>query len=349
MNHIVEKQENPVEKVSAQQTVRINPLWFLSLVFFSMALHSLVAYANRPFQTNILFELLFGAVNFAVVLMIYYGISRIAFAGQFLFLGIAALVSVSVGAFLTKDVPAVTMGAGWMTVILSSLVCGVLASKKIALAKVFAFSLGVLAVFASIQLFPLWAKLFESAADLVNLMVDDISENLLAWGYSEAKIQSIGEQMRVISNGMLRILPAMSLMAAMFQFAIAFWFFARWLSSRGAGYANFPSFILWKIPFVLTPALLIAVSMRLLGNDLMVLIADNLILILAMVYSIAGIALLEFFMKKFRFGVISRIIIYFLFLVTHVVGFAFLAVAGFIDSFFDWRRKYPLPLDIKTG
>ena len=314
-----------------------------------MVLHSLVAYANRPFETNILFELLFGAVNFAVVLMMYYGISRIAFAKQFLFLGIAAAISITAGALLTKDVPAVSMAAGWMTVLFSSLVCGVLASRQIALPKVFVIALGVLAVFASVQLFPLWSKLFESAVELTNMMISDLSDTLLAAGYSEAKVQTMSEQFRVIYEGMLRILPAMSLMAAMFQFAIAFWLFVKWLSKSGAGYVKFPSFISWKIPFALTPVLLAAVSMRLLGNDLRVLVADNLILILAVVYSIGGLSLLEFFMKKFRFGTISRFLIYLLFFVTHVVGFAFLVLVGFIDSFFDWRRKYPLPLDIKTG
>ena len=79
------------------------------------------------------------------------------------------------------------------------------------------------------------------------------------------------------------------------------------------------------------------------------LVADNLLLILAVFYSVTGIALMEFFMKKFYVSMLGRILIYILLFLSHVIGFALLAFLGFVDSFYDWRRKYPLPLDIKTS
>jgi hypothetical protein len=217
------------------------------------------------------------------------------------------------------------------------------------LPKVFGAAVCAVILFSAVQLYPLWSKLFESAADLAKMMMADLGEALTAVGYSESVAQNLTEQIGGFYEILLRIIPSLSLMAAMFQFALAFWLFVTWLIKRGGSTFGFPKFISWKIPFALTVILLAGILMRLLGNDFLTLVADNMILILAVVYSIAGIAMLEFFMKKFRFGGISRFLIYFLLLVTHIIGFAFLGLVGFVDSFFDWRRKYPLPLDYKTG
>jgi hypothetical protein len=350
VNHIAEKQENPAaETITATGAAYPTPIWLMALVFIAMIVHALVAYADRPFQTNILLELLFGAVNFVVVLIMYFGISRAAFSRQFMFLSISAAIAITVGVVFTRQIPAMSMAAGWLAILLTSVMCGVLSARRITLPKVFAAALGVLVMFVGIQLFPLWTKLFESAAELTNLVMSDLSDSLIAMGYSDSTIQNITEQFRVFYEALLRILPSLSLLAAMFQFSIGFWLFAHWLKRNSGNQYSFPEFILWKAPFAMTALVLAGVLMRLFGNDIVTLIADNLITILAVVYSITGIALLEFFMKKFRFGVISRFLIYLLLLLTHVIGFAFLALAGFVDSFFEWRRKYPLPLDYKTG
>lgn len=349
MNHIAKNEGITVEKITPEQSSHTNSIWFLSLVFVSMVLHALIAYANRPFQTNLLLELSFGAVNFGVVVMMYYGISRAAFSQQFIFLGVAGVTVITLSAVLTKQIPALTIAGGWITVLLTSILCGVLAFRQLALPKVLAVALCAVVLFSSVQLYPLWSKMFGSATDIINLLVADAREVLVSAGYSEATADKFAGQANIIYGAVLRILPALSIMAAMFQFAVAFWLFAGWLNKNGGHKNGFPQFILWKVPFALTPLLLLGVLMRLFGNDLMKLAADNLILLLAIIYSVAGLAMLEFFMKKLRFGGISRFLIYFLFLVTHVIGFTFLALAGFADSFFDWRRKYPLPLNNKTS
>ncbi|MGH8015947.1 MAG: DUF2232 domain-containing protein, partial [Candidatus Zixiibacteriota bacterium] len=247
---------------------------------------------------------------------------------------------------LTKDISHVTMAAGWSAVLGSSILCGVLSAKNISLPKVFAIVLGVPAIFASVQLLPLWSKLISNSVELAEIMTEDLSESLSAMGYSPETIKTISEGVKSFYAVFIRLTPSLTLLAVIFQFSIGFWLFVKWLNRVGK--SRFPSFIDWKMPFAVTPLIIIGVLMRLFGNEWMTLVADNLIVILAVFYSIAGIALLEFLMKKFRFGLFSRILIYLLLLVTHFVGFIFLALAGFVDGFFDWRRKYPLPLDYKN-
>lgn len=314
-----------------------------------MLVHGLVAYAQRPFETTLLLELGLGVINFAAILTMYYGISRLSYSGRYLIVGIFSVLSITAGAVLSEEVGVLSMGAGWAAVLVSAVSCGVFAARQVRFPHVFAISLLLLTAFAALQLFPLWSKVIVQAHEVADALGTDLKETMAIGGYSQAEIQNISQEFSVLLAAFFRLVPAFSLMAAMFQFAMGFWLFVRWLNRSGNRHAAFPNFIHWKMPFMLTAFLILGILLRLLGNKTMVLIADNLLLILAVFYAIAGIALIEFFMKRFRFGLLSRFLIYLLFLLTHIVGFALLMLLGFTDSFFDWRRKYPLPLDIKTG
>ena len=349
VNHIAEKQGNPAETVTSATSSRADSKWFLILVFLALLIHAWIAYAHRPFETTFALELLFGVINFVVILAIYYGVSRLAYSSRFVLIGLFAALAISAGAILSKEVTVMTMASGWAAVLISSILCGVLVAKQIPLQRVYAIALLVLAAIVAVQLFPLWSKMISSATDVAEALMSDIGETLTLGGYTKEQIQSIAENFKSFYAGFVRVLPSFSIMAAMFQFSIGFWLFVRWLNRTRRQNIVFPEFINWKMPFVLTPFLVAVIIMRLFGNDLIILIADNLLLILAVFYAITGIALIEFYMKRFRFAILSRVLVYLLFLLTHVVGFALLTLLGFIDSFFDWRRKYPLPLGNKTG
>lgn len=323
--------------------------WFLFLIFPAMLIHAFVAYAHRPFQTTIGLELLFGLVNFAAIIMIYYGVSRMAYLGRYILLGISAIIAIAAGAVMTREVSILPMVSGWAAVLITPFLCGVLVGRQLSLPKIFAAALVIMSVFVSLQLFPIWLQMISSAPEVGDALISDLKETLAVAGYTAEQIEFGSIQFRSFYDAFVKILPSFSILAAMIQFTVGFWLFAKWLNRSGSQYLYPLGLVKWKMPFALTPFLVAAILMRLLGNDLLVTIADNLILILAVFYSIAGITLVEFFIKKFRFAFFSRFLVYLLFLMTHVVGFAFLTLLGFADSFFNWRRKYPLPLDYKTG
>ena len=319
------------------------------LVFLAMLVHALIAYAHRPFETTLALELVLGAVNFVLIVLMYYGISRLAFTGRFILISWFAALAIAVGTILSQEVTATIMAAGWAALLISSIVCGVLAARKIPIERVYAASLLPLTALVSVQLFPLWSNMISSATDMAETLWSDFGDTQTLSGYSQVQISNFGEQFKAFYAALVRVLPSFSLLAVMFQFSIGFWLLIRWLNRTGRENSFIPDFLNWKMPFLWAPVLVGAIVMRLLGNDLIVLISDNLLLILAVIYSIAGIALIEFYMKRFRLAVLSRILVYLLFLLTHVAGLALLTLLGFIDSFYDWRRKYPLPLNNKTS
>ncbi len=241
------------------------------------------------------------------------------------------------------------MVSGWAALLIASFLCGNLVSRQFPLPKVYSAALVILSVFVSVQLFPFWSKLISSAPEISDALNSDLKETLVIAGYTADQIEFASIQFKTFYAAFVRILPAFSILAAIIQFTAGFWLFMKWLDRSGHQYLHPVGFVKWKMPFVLTPVLVAAILMRLFGNDLLIMVADNLIFILAVFYAIAGVTLVEFFMKKFRFAFFSRFLVFLLFILTHIVGFAFLAVLGFTDSFFEWRRKYPLPLDFKTG
>ena len=314
-----------------------------------MLVHAFVAYAHRPFKSTIALELFFGMLNFAAIVMMYYGISRMAYLKWYVLLSISVIIAIAAGAILTRDVTALPMASGWAAVLITSVLCGTLVLRQQSLPRVYTAALVMLTVFASVQLYPLWSQMFSSAPEVAGALISDLKDTLAIAGYTAEQIDNASSQFKSFYAVFVRILPSFTILAVALQFTIGFWLFVKWLNRSGSQYLLPIDLVKWQMPFALSPFLVTAILMRLFGNELLVLIADNMILILAVFYSIAGITVVEFFMKKFRFAFFSRFLIYLLFLLTHVVGLAFLALLGFADSFFDWRRKYPLPLDYKTG
>jgi len=326
-----------------------NSIWFIILVILAMLIHPLMAYAHRPFPTTIALELVFGAMNFAAIVIMFYGINRLVYGGNYLVLAMAAAAAIFIGWYYSSEVSLLSILAGWGTILFSSGVGGFLASRNFPLARIYAVALLLIIVFSSLQMFPVWTKIISSASEISESLSLDLQESLQNAGYSQHQTELIAEQFKVFYAAFTRVLPAFSLMAIMFQFTIGLGMFLKWLRQSGQANLNIPEFLKIKMPFALTPVLMLGVLLRLLGNNYMTIAADNILLVLAVFYSIAGISLFEFYMKKFRFSMLSRIFVYLLFVLTHVIGFALLTLVGFVDSFFDWRRKYPLPLDYKTG
>lgn len=339
---------NRVPVFTAESETRHN-IWFSVLVGASFLVHSFIAYAQRPFTTTAALELIFGSINFTAIVLLFYGISRLYYTRQYIFLAVSSALAIALAVILSGKVTALMITAGWCAVLSTPIVCAHLTQKNYSPIRIYGWSLLVLVLFSSMQLFPLWTKMIIGAGEAFKLISKDLTTALIGAGYSQSAADSMMAQFEIFYQSFVRLMPSITILAVMMQFSLGFYFYMRWLKRFGNTSISIPSFLHWKMPFAATPVLLIAVIMRLTGNEMLTLFADNLILILAVYYSITGLSVLEFFMKKFYVSTMGRIIIYFLLMVSHVIGFALLALVGFVDSFYDWRRKYPLPIDIKTS
>ncbi len=317
------------------------PVQLLLSVLIASFLHGFIAYSKRPFELGVPFELLLGTVNFVVVVFLFGSISTIIYYRKNLQLSLVVAPAIIMSLLFTKSDMILVVVAGWSAVLAPSVLCGRLALYNHSIPRIFLASVTALVLFGSLQMIPMWQAL-TSSEEIAQLILE--TETVLS---ANAYSAENAEQVKNFLTFFLRVLPALTVMSIIIQFALGFWLFARWQFIRGNKNFKLPHFNTWKLPFSFTPLVLSAVLLRLFGNDSMTIIADNLILILTLLYTFTGISLLGFLMQKSQLSIYLKLVAYLMLFLFHIYGLAFLALLGFVDSFFDWRRKYPLPIGSK--
>jgi len=310
-------------------------------VLIASFMHGFIAYSQRPIEIGVPFELLLGTLNFVVVVFLFFGISTMTYYRRNLPLILVVVPAIIMSLLLTKSNMVWVAMAGWSAVVAPSVICGRLAQYNYSVTKVFTASVVVLVLFGSLQMIPMWQTI-TSSEEIAQLILET-EPALAASGYSAEN----AKQIREFLTFFLRILPALSVLSIIMQFALGFWLFARWQFIRGKANLRLPPLVSWRIPFSFTPLILIGVLLRLFGNDWVVISADNLLFVLTLVYSVTGLSLLVFLMQKGGLSIYLKLIIYLVIFLSHIYGLAFMALLGFVDSFFDWRQKYPLPIGFK--
>lgn len=99
------------------------------------------------------------------------------------------------------------------------------------------------------------------------------------------------------------------------------------------------NFANWRVPFMVTPVLLLAMAFQVVGGGTLKLIGSNMLVILAVYYGVTGLALIEYYLKRLQLSLGMKFMFYLLMFLTQMVGFIMAAFLGFLDSFFHWRLR----------
>jgi hypothetical protein len=92
----------------------------------------------------------------------------------------------------------------------------------------------------------------------------------------------------------------------------------------------------WLLPTALGLALSIFVT-----NDFWYFLGINILVVTGNVYALAGLAVMEAFMKRLMFPMPLRIALYIVLFFLNFIGLVFLAIIGLADSRFSFRRQTP--------
>jgi Predicted membrane protein (DUF2232) len=188
------------------------------------------------------------------------------------------------------------------------------------------------------QMVIVWPQLSIAMQTMTADLAADSESYFSSMGYGAEVVQKSVEQTRVVLTAIMRLLPSLMVMSVLSQLAIGFLILMRLMSHR-LGYPVAPHFVAWKTPFLLAPAVIAAVALRFLGNESAEFVGDNLLALLAVCYCIGGLALMEYYLIRARFGRVTKSLFYIALFFTQVMGFAVTAFAGFIDSFADFRAR----------
>jgi hypothetical protein len=165
-------------------------------------------------------------------------------------------------------------------------------------------------------------------------------------GYHPDAVESYTAMLLGVSKAVARLVPAMTLMDLVVQFSIGFlWFLWRGLAAERSATLLRPM-AQWKVPFALTPLVVAATLGRLLGNDTVILVADNVIMALSLFYCLGGLALITHVLNRLKMPLIVRILFYVMLTLTGLLGYLFTVLLGFLDSFADWRKISPRSIEL---
>jgi len=126
-------------------------------------------------------------------------------------------------------------------------------------------------------------------------------------------------------------------MSAITQYSLGFaWFAGRVARERGteSPVASFPS---WRAPRFFALVTILALGLRLFSGEVGIMVADNLLAAVSVVYAITGLALFEYYLRRFRIKPVLKVVFYLLLVPTGLVGYLALALFGLTNSIYDWR------------
>ena len=326
---------------SSQRINRSNPI----PVIVAMLAFSVTLYGGSSEKTNFLLSLTVTPVNYVLAMYLYYGIARLTFERQALWLLVSATLAVGLSCVLMGTNQFFLALAGWGALLGGGVVSGHMSLHGYRPRTVFSVSLGVVFAMAVLQLYPLWHEVLSTMPETTRMLVEEARRQLTLIGESPEHIRKGLESFQLMMGVVMRLLPAEMLLGIAAQLAVGYVLFLRWIEKNRMIPPQLEPFRYWKMPFSVMPVLVLSAAVRLLGGESFQLIADNALAVLAAFYSITGLALVEYYLRKTQLSLLMRTLFYvmlFLFPLVSQIGSLVLGVAialtGFVDSFADWRR-----------
>lgn len=295
-------------------------------------------------KTGVLTAMAIGTATYLLSLYLYFGIARLVYLEQnYLLLTavVASIAIVSVGSGVARMVPGL-IACG--TVLVAGTAVGRLTRVGVPQQKVYLAGLLIVAVFAVWQFQPLWKPIMTEAPYFVDEQLEKQVAAAVSMGYGADALRSSAESARNLMAGVIRLIPVMTVLSAVMTFTLGYLIFGFVVGNETYNRIRVAPFAHWKMPLWLMPVFMAVIVTRLLGSGTLVLAADNIIAFMAFYYAITGLALAEFFMRKFHFTRFMRVMLYIMLLFTHLYGMILTALLGFIDSYADWRKIQQLSL-----
>jgi uncharacterized protein YybS (DUF2232 family) len=281
---------------------------------------------------------LLAVITYFLVIYLCYGIAQLAYSQRILSLwgGLTAALILPFLFFGYSEVW--TLLTGWGMVLSAGVITGRLTLAGYKQGRIYIIAATAVTVFFALQSLPMWIEFMKSAPKIGDSFIRQSEQFLLGIGYSP---EMIGENLaytRKLFDVMVRLFPALTVLGVLLQFSTGYLVFVRRVGREAWPTARFAPFVDWQVPFGFTFLLIIMILVRFFGGEMLKMSADNVLVVMAVYYCIAGLALMEFYLRKLHLSRLMRVLFYILLFLTQLAGFFVAVLVGFIDSFADWRR-----------
>ncbi len=306
-------------------------------VLVAMPIYSVVAYIGTGGYAIGVVTVLASLLAYFLTMYIYFGIARLAYEHRYRLLAVGAASAVIIACILAGPADLAFPLCGWAMLLLAGVVTGRLTRRRYRQGQVYIIGALVVTGLFTLQSISLWTEFLAVAPDLVDNLTAQLQQLLGSQGHNPEVVRESVDQSRQAFNIVIRLFPALTVMGTLIQFSVGYLAFSRWVCRRESSLVWVPP-LYWKVPFGFSVVVMAAILLRLLGGDSLQTVGDNVLAVLATYYCVAGLALIEYFIRKLRVSRLMKVLFYLLLLLTQLMGFLVVALAGFIDSFADWRR-----------
>jgi uncharacterized protein YybS (DUF2232 family) len=249
-----------------------------------------------------------------------------------LFLALGSIGSAVIASLLFGPSP-LLLGI-WAAVIIPGTIFGRLAMHGISPGRTFVVAM---IISAAISLF-----IFGSERKLLMESMDEmqkwVQSTLVANSGSVDENYDMTTWAANLTATIKRLMPALMVLSAVVQLFVSAVVVIFFLRSIGRFAPSFGNYLFWKISFNYIYLAGIFIVMRLIGNDMMRVVADNFLVFMGVIYAVFGFSVIEYFLRRIKASTLLKLIFYIGFVFLQLPGLVFAAVLGMSDSYFDFRR-----------
>lgn len=299
--------------------------------------YALLAYARPGEWGGLVAAVLAAAVLYPLSIYVYYGLARMTYLGQMPLVITTAVIAIALSAVVAHSSSAWQVAFNWVLILGGGILAGEQVRRGYTFGITFRNTAIYLVIVGTVLWLPIWTETVGEAALTVEAMAPDIAGALKAFGVPDDAVGAQVDDLKRFLVLMIQLSPATMIINILVQFGIGFGLFA-WWASRHYSHLQLTPFRMWKAPFGLTPVLVVAVAMRFLGGGTLEIVADNVLVVLSVIYCLTGLAVCEYYLRKLGFGTAMRVLFYVALFLSQFIGYIVVSLIGFIDGFRDWRK-----------
>lgn len=312
----------------------------VALVLFALLMFGLAG-SRQMMGVNLLVT----AGVYLLTVFLYAGIPALVFTAQWKYLAVGIVGAIGLSLSWMGQNSQWIWITTWIMLFGAAIMTGTLARAGKSAGVVFSAGALIVLVMSFAQFVPIYSEMSELARGSVEGILGDVRVQLAVGGYAPEQVDEYVNAFRQLLNTLIRLMPCGFILGATMQYALGFVWFSHRVVAPAGRRAVVPSFATWKAPFGLAVVVVIGSLLRILGNEPMKLVADNLLVGAGVIYVIVGMSLIESFLRKVHVGWLGRLFVYVALFLAQIVGLLVVALLGFIDSYVDWRARAQRSVD----
>jgi hypothetical protein len=306
-------------------------------VVVAMPLYSLIKYGPTVTPDTLVVSFIAQTISFGLAIYLYYGIARLNREGCQFQLWIGLALGVVSGFLLVGTRELWMLTTDWSMLFAASAIVGGMTKSNRSPFVAFMAGLIIVILVGIASFLPVWSDMRIVAEKMSQTIAYDFKNSAVGLSLDAQSVETYSAIIQKWANVVVRLLPTILVMSFVTQFTIGYLWFAEKDARTHNTDSPLKSFLYWRVPLWVTLVVAIAVASRFLAGETAGYFSDNLLAAASLFYCVTGLALVEYYMRKFKLHWSLRLLFYILMVPTGLIGYFVFVLFGLMTSVYDWR------------